>query len=116
MSIPADKLKYGKQYLPPIYVKFVHRSVVHEILRKRHLLRNAQNEKYGIKYGQKYGIRENLTLCRKILLERCEKELTSYRYGWVKNGNILVRKKLELQGDQNHRAQVARTSRYPKQS
>ena len=87
MPIPEEKKKYGKNYLPPIYCKFVHRSVVLAILRKRHLLQNAKNQ-----FGQKYIIKQNLTLCRRRLWEKAEKELTSYQYGWIKNGNILVKK------------------------
>ena len=43
MPIAEEQKKQGKNYLPPIYCKFVHKSVVHEILRKRYLLKNMRN-------------------------------------------------------------------------
>ena len=37
-------------------------------------------------------IKQNLTLRRRLIKERAEKELPSYQYKWVKNGNIFIRK------------------------
>ena len=87
MPIMEERKKQGKNYLPPIYCKFVHKSVVHEILRKRHLLKNMRN-----RYGQKYVIQQNLTLCRRKLWTRIQNELKSYKFSWVHNGKLFVRK------------------------
>ena len=87
MPIAEEQKKQGKNYLPPIYCKFVHKSVVHEILRKRYLLKNMRN-----RYGQKYVIQQNLTLCRRKLWTRIRNELTSYKFSWVHNGKLFVRK------------------------
>ena len=87
MPIAEERKKQGKNYLPPIYCKFVHKSVVHEILRKRHLLKNMQN-----RYGQKYVIQQNLTLCRRRLWTRIQNELTSFKFSWIRNGKLFVRK------------------------
>ena len=66
---------------------FVRRSTLHAILRKRYLLKGELNTR-----GQNFDVQENLTLVRRQLKSRVEKELTSYRYNWVRNGNIFVRK------------------------
>lgn len=85
--IAKDRKKQGKGYLPPIYVKFVHKSVVQEILSKRHLLRKVLNSN-----GQPYMIKQNLTLHRRELWSRVQNELTSYPHAWIHNGKIYVRK------------------------
>ena len=84
---PEEKRKAGKNYIPTIYIKFVRRSVAQDVLKKRYRLRNAKN-----RFGQPYSITENLTLCRRKLYDRAEKELHSFTYGWIKNGNIFVKK------------------------
>ena len=56
-------------------------------MQKKHLLKHARNN-----LDQKFFIRENLTLRRRLLKERVDKELHSFQFKWVKNGNILVRK------------------------
>ena len=43
MVIPPDKKKYGRDYIPPIYCKFLNRSLVHLILSRRHLLKRYYN-------------------------------------------------------------------------
>ena len=88
MVIPPEKKKYGRDYIPPIYCKFLNRSLVHLILSKRHLLKRHQNPNHR----QKLAIQENLTLVRRTLKEKAEKELKTYKFKWVKNGNIMVRK------------------------
>ena len=85
--IPDEKRKMGRDYVPLIYCKFVRREVAHAILKRRHMLRNVLNAR-----GKQYVVNENLTLCRRQLKERVEKELTSYRFYWVRNGNIYVKK------------------------
>ena len=85
--IPEDKRRMGRDYIPPIYCKFVHREVVHAILQRKHWLKHEVNTR-----GKKFIISENLTLIRRKLKEKVENELTSYRFKWVKNGNIFVKK------------------------
>ena len=87
MYIHAEKMKEGPRYIPSIYVKFVNRSLVHKILSRRHLLKKA-NKVTGLNLS----IEENLTLKRRKIMERVEKELPHYKHKWVKNGNIFVRK------------------------
>ena len=43
-------------------------------------------------FNDKFIIKENLTFNRRVLFDRVESELTDYKYGWVRNGNIYVRK------------------------
>ena len=64
-DIPSERRKLGKNYIAPIYCKFVNRSVVHAILEKRHLLKNIRNEA-----NQPYLIKSNLTPTRRLLLKR----------------------------------------------
>ena len=86
-SIPREKEKYGRNYIPPIYCKFLNRHLVHEIMRRRHRLDNTRN-----KFNQKYEIRENLTKEKRLLLASVESKLKDFRFKWVKNGKIFVRK------------------------
>ena len=76
----------GQNYIMPIYCKFLNRSVVHEILRRRHLLKNARNE-----LNNPYIIRENLTFNRRLLWDSVQENLGHFRYKWVKRGKIYVR-------------------------
>ena len=86
--IPTDKHKLGSRYIPPIYCRFVNRSLVHKILNaQKHCLRNARNE-----YGQPYSVKINLTLNRRLLWDDVEKKLSRCHSKWVsKNGNIFVK-------------------------
>ena len=87
MPIAADKKKFGRDYIPPIYCQFVNRSVAILVMKRRRMLRNARNS-----VGQKYDVEENLTLHRRLLKDRVENELHSYKFKWVKNGSVYVRK------------------------
>ena len=87
MSLPEEKKKYGNDYIPPIYCKFVNRSLVYTILRRKHMLKHERNY-----FEKKFFIRENLTQYRRTIRDRAETELTSYRFKWVRNGNIFARK------------------------
>ena len=87
MPIAAEKKRVGKDYIPPIYCRFVNRSVAMLIMKRKRLLKNARN-----RLGQKFFIEENLTLQRRLLKDRAENQLHSYHFKWVKNGNIFVRK------------------------
>ena len=42
-TIPSDKKKAGKHYIPPIYCRFLNRSLVQEILLRKHLLKGKRN-------------------------------------------------------------------------
>ena len=86
--IPNEKKRLGNNYIPPIYCKFVNRHVVHEILKRRNLLRNQRNI-----YGQQFTICQNLTLNRRLLWENVTEKLTTYKRKWVTfSGNIFVKK------------------------
>ena len=82
MNLPANKSS-----VPPIYCKFVHRSLAHKILRRSHWLKSKPN-----RIVNKIQIKPNLTLIRRTLFERAEKELKTYKHTWSKNGNVFVRK------------------------
>ena len=84
---PAEKRKEGRNYIPAIYVKFVNRFVARKILKRKHQLKNFRN-----RYGGKFSICENLTLTRRLLWDSTESELSSYRFKWIRNGNIFVKK------------------------
>merc|ERR1712154_99119 len=75
--IPEDRKKEGRSYIAPIYCKLLRRKDARDILDRRHKLAGAKN-----RFGEYYGIRENLTLYRRKLYERVEKELTSFKLGW----------------------------------
>lgn len=87
-TIEADKKRVGsKKYIPPIYCRFVNRSIMLLCLERKNWLKNVRN-----KVGQRIFLKENLTLERRQLWERVENELHSFRYKWVKDWKILVRK------------------------
>ena len=86
-DIPSLRRKMGKKYIVPIYCKFVNRSIVHEIMRRRHLLKNVRNA-----LNNPYIIEENLTPNRRVLWESVQKKLTNFRSKWVFRGSIYVRK------------------------
>ena len=77
---PSEKSKMGKDYVPAIYCKFLNRSLAKLILKKRYMLK---------KYPQ-YTVEENLTLPRRLLLERVQNELPRFSH-WISNGNIFIK-------------------------
>ena len=85
--IPTEKKKLGRRYIPPIYCKFLHRSLVHKILARRHLLKNCFN-----RFGDHLDIEENLTPTRRLLWEDVNDKLSSFNRKWIKNGSIFVKK------------------------
>ena len=87
MPIQEEKRKYGEEYIPPIYCRFVNRSVAMLCMERKHLLKDAHNNRNG-----KYVIKQNLTLQRRLLRDRAEEKLHSYKFKWVKNGTVWVRK------------------------
>ena len=84
---PADKKKEGRYYIPPIYCQFVNRSVARLVVERKGMLKYAKNSR-----GENYMVKENLTLRKRLLNERVLKELHTFKYKWVKNGSIFVRK------------------------
>ena len=84
---PAEKKKYGKKYIPSIYVKFLNRFIAQRILKSKNLLRNFRN-----RFGGKYEVKPNLTLKRRLLWDSTECELESYQFKWITNGNVFVKK------------------------
>ena len=85
-DIPSERKRLGKNYIAPIYCKFLNRSLVHAILRKKHLLKNVRNE-----FNQPYFIEENLTLNRRLLWDSVEEKLGHFKFRWTKKGDIFVR-------------------------
>ena len=80
-NIPRHKRQQGRHYVAPIYCKFLNRSLVHDILRKRYLLK-----------GTRYEVRENLTLYRRNIKDKAEAKLKrTHPFQWVRNGNIFVK-------------------------
>ena len=87
-DIPSERKKLGRKFIAPIYCKFLHRSLVHEILSRKHQLKNTRNE-----WGEPYAISQNLTLNRRLLLNVVEEKLGHFQHKWVRRGgDILVRK------------------------
>ena len=85
--IEADRKKYGDRYIPPIYCRFVNRKLAHEILRRRHMLKNVRSKR-----GDRFFVKETLTLQRRLIRDRAKTSLTTYKFQWVKNGVIFVKK------------------------
>ena len=89
-DIPSLRKKMGRNYIMPIYCKFLNRTVVHEMMRRRHLLKNMRNE-----YNMPYTIHENLTPNRRLLWDSVQKKLGHFRFRWVKRGKIYVRERAD---------------------
>ena len=86
--IPSDKSRLGRNYIPPIYCKFLNRSLVHEILRRRkQCLRNVRN-----RFGKPFWVEENLTPTRRLLWESVQSGLQNFRFKWIRSGDIYVKK------------------------
>ena len=87
-TIPTDKKRLGRKYIPPIYCRFLNRSLARMILeRSKHELINAVNQ-----YGDPLQVRQNLTLINRLLWEEVNSKLVSFRYKWITNGKIFVKK------------------------
>ena len=84
---PDERRKVGKNYIPPIYCKFVSRNLAHRCLEQKWKIRGLKNN-----YGLPIFLRENLTQHRRELWNRVQSELLSYPIQWVKNGKIFVKK------------------------
>lgn len=83
---PDEQRKQGKDYIPPIYCKFVSRSLAKLCIDKKHYIRKLTINDKDI------FIRENLTFNRRSLMDRVQKQLHSYQYKWAKNGKVFVKK------------------------
>ena len=87
-DIPSERRKLGRKFIAPIYCKFLHRSLVHEILSRKHLLKSTRNE-----WGEPYEISQNLTLNRRLLWDMVDEKLGHFQHKWVRRGgDIFVRK------------------------
>ena len=90
-DIPSERLRLGKKFIPPIYCKFLHRSLVHKILERKHLLKQTRN-----KFNEPYEIKQNLTLNRRLLWNSVEEKLSHFRFKWVKKGgDICVKEHMD---------------------
>lgn len=85
--IEADRKKQGNRYIAPIYCRFVNRKLANHIMNKRHLLKDVRSKR-----GDRFFVKETLTLQRRLIRDRAQSTLTSYKFKWVKNGSIFVRK------------------------
>ena len=80
-DIPSERMRLGRKFIAPIYCKFLHRSLVHRILERKHLLKHTRN-----KFNEPYEIKQNLTLNRRLLWSSVEEKLSHFRFKWVKKG------------------------------
>ena len=85
--IPSDRRKYGRNYIAPIYCKFVNRFNAQYILDDRNCLRNCKN-----KFGQPLYVKENLTYKNKLIWDSAQSDLGSYQFKYIKNWKIFVKK------------------------
>lgn len=85
--IPSEKKKFGRDYIAPIYCKFVNRYNAQYILDERECLRNCTNV-----YGQPLFVRENLTFSNKILLDSAQSDLNTFKFKYISNWKIFVKK------------------------
>ena len=84
---PVEKKKYGRNYIPSIYVKFVNRFLAEEIFDRRHRLKGLRN-----KLGGTFHIEKNMTMLRRQLWESAQEKLHTYHFKWTRNGDVYVRK------------------------
>lgn len=82
---PFEQEKYGENYIPPIYCKFMSRNLARECLNRRNKIKLLNDR------NQRIFLRENLTQNRRMLFERAQNELHSYAFKWVKNGKVFVK-------------------------
>ena len=87
-DIPSERMRLGRKYIAPIYCKFLHRTLVHEILGRKHLLRRTRN-----KFNEPYEVTQNLTLNRRLLWSAVQEKLGNFRFKWVKRGGDICVKK-----------------------
>ena len=90
-DIPSERKRLGRKYIAPIYCKFLHRSLVHEILERKHFLRYTRNE-----FNEPYEIKQNLTPNRRLLWNSVQEKLEHFRFKWVKRGGIFVSKSIQI--------------------
>ena len=72
-----------------IYCRFVNRVVAQKIIARKHYLKFKRSTVL-----RQIEIRENLTLVRRRIRDQAETDLPHYRFKWVKNGNVFIRKTL----------------------
>lgn len=84
----------GSSNPPGIIVKFVRRLDKEEMLRMRRVKRNLSTRHMGMTMDQPVFINESLTKKRRQLFNaaRNAKKENKYKYLWVRNGNIFMRK------------------------
>ena len=85
--IPSERKKLGNKFIPPIYCKFLHRTIAHKILKKRNCLDGTRN-----KFGQPYFIKENLTPSKRLLWDSVQTNLASFEHKYIQNGKIFVKR------------------------
>ncbi len=93
---PDEKAKLGVDYIPPIYCKFVRRTLARAVIERRDMIGHIVNTSNR----QKIFVRENLTLSRRILWNRVSSELSTFTHKWVKNGKIFVQKSVNTRAIQ----------------
>ena len=85
-TIPSEKKKLGKHYIPVIYCRFVNRHLA-EVVKQFNLLKNPLSI-----YGKPFRICQNLTLERRKIWDSLENTLETFQAKWVQNGNIFAKK------------------------
>ena len=91
----VHRLPARNQEHKPIIVKFVRRTVKLDLLNNRSRLAQVTSQDFdSTSTGNKVYVNENLTPYRKQLfyLARNKKKDSNYKYVWVKNGNVFMRK------------------------
>ena len=86
-TIPSEKKRLGRQYIPLIYCKFVNRFRARDIVKKYNQLKNPLN-----KFGKPFKVCENLSFERREIWESVLDNLESYPIKWVDNGKIFLKK------------------------
>ena len=86
--IPPNKKRLGKQYIAPIYCKFLNRHIIIDILARRKMcLKNVKNI-----YGQPIEVKHNLTLENRALWNDVHSMLADYKFKYINNWKIFVKK------------------------
>ena len=80
--------------VPGIVVKFVRKFDKEELMRKRRLKRNFSTRHMGLKLDAPVYINDSLSPGRKKLFATAReyKKTNGYKYLWIRNGKILLRK------------------------